>query len=160
MVFFSLLSLMSCKDEEEITYTQFNALDDIIQIQVGVEEELPSNTVDLHSSTGQIIVGSATVDPSGGPIGTTHVLTVIVADEWEDQVARVTVRTDSGQRGEDEYELTTDSADEGLHQIKLVSYGEQGEIREDTFTVRLWEVGDLVIETFDTSQPEEEEGSE
>lgn len=160
MVLFSLLALLACKEDEEIIYTQFNALDDIVDIEVGVAEELPSTTVDLHSSTGQIIVGSATVDPSGGPIGTTHVLTVIVSDEWEDQVPRVTVRTDSGSRGEDEYELTTDSADEGLHQIKLVSYGDEGEVRTDSFTIRLWEVEGLPIEVYDTSLPEEEEGSE
>jgi hypothetical protein len=159
MLLVSLLSFLGCKDEEEIFYTQFNAKDDVISIEVGAVEELPPTTIDLHSSTGQVIVGSATVTPGGGPIGTTHVLTVEVLDDWEDQVPRVTVRTDSGNRGEDEYELTTDSADEGLHQIKLVSFGDEGESRTDIFTIRLWEIDGQVIETYDTSIPEEEAGS-
>lgn len=160
MLLVSLLTFLGCKDEEEVIYTQFNAKDDIISIEVGAAEELPSTTIDLHSSTGQVIVGSATVTPAGGPIGTEHILTVEVLDDWEDQVPRVTVRTDSGSRGEDEYELTTDSADEGLHQIKLVSFGDEGETRTDKFTIRLWEIDGQIIETYDTSVPLEEEGSE
>ena len=49
------------------------------------------------------------------------------------------MRTDSGDRGEDEYDLEADSADEGLFQIVLVSVGDEGESREDTFTIRVWE---------------------
>ena len=70
MLLVSLLTFLGCKDEEEVIYTQSNAKDDIITIEVGAAEELPPTTIDLHSSTGQVIVGSATVTPSGGPIGT------------------------------------------------------------------------------------------
>jgi hypothetical protein len=160
MLFVTLLSLLGCDEETELVYSQFNATNDVIVISVGIDEILPDLTVDLHSSTGQIIVGTATVTPAGGPVGTSHVLTVIVDDEWEDQVTRVTVRTDSGERGEDEYDLVTDSADEGLHQIKLVSYGENDEVREDKFTIRLWEIDGQNIEVFDTSEEQAVEESE
>ncbi len=134
-----VLALCACTQDEETIYTQFNAEDDQLTISVGVESELEQVSTVLLSTTGTVEVGEAYADPGGGPIGTEHTLTVEVYDEWEDQVVRVTVRTDSGDRGEDEYELEPDSADEGLYQIKLVSVGDEGEVREDSFTIRLWE---------------------
>lgn len=134
-----LLLLLACNKDGEIKYVQFNAKDDNVTVSVGVPEELPAVTAELHSSTGEVIVGTVEVSPSGGPIGTTHDIVVIVDNENEDQVDRVTVRTDSPGRGEDEYKLTQDSADEGYYKMQLVSVGAEGEQREDVLTIRLWQ---------------------
>jgi hypothetical protein len=131
--------LLACTESDEVTYAQFNAETDQISIQVGSGEVLDATSVSLFSTTGTVEIGTATADPGGGPIGTEHTLTVEVYDDWENDVSRVSVRTDSGDRGEDEYDLEADSADEGLFQIVLVSVGDEGESREDTFTIRVWE---------------------
>ena len=127
-----------------------NAQTDQISIQVGTEDVLDAVSISLYSTTGTVEVGTATVNPGGGPIGTEHTLTVEIFDDWEDDVNRVSVRTDSGERGEDEYDLTPDSADEGLYQEVLVSVGTEGETREDIFTIRVWEE--------DTTSDTEDEG--
>ena len=49
------------------------------------------------------------------------------------------MRTDSGDRGEDEYDLEADSADEGLYLRELSSVGDEGESREETFSIYVWE---------------------
>jgi hypothetical protein len=134
-----LAVLLACTESDEVTYAQFNAETDQISIQVGSGEVLDATSVSLFSTTGTVEIGTATADPGGGPIGTEHTLTVEVYDDWENDVSRVSVRTDSGDRGEDEYDLEADSADEGLFQIVLVSVGDEGESREDTFTIRVWE---------------------
>jgi hypothetical protein len=134
-----LAVLLACTESDEVTYAQFNAETDQISIQVGSGEVLEATSVSLFSTTGTVEIGTATADPGGGPIGTEHTLTVEVYDDWENDVSRVSVRTDSGDRGEDEYDLEADSADEGLFQIVLVSVGDEGESREDTFTIRVWE---------------------
>jgi hypothetical protein len=136
-----LAVLLACTESDEVTYAQFNAETDQISIQVGSGEVLDATSVSLFSTTGTVEIGTATADPGGGPIGTEHTLTVEVYDDWENDVSRVSVRTDSGDRGEDEYDLEADSADEGLFQIVLVSVGDEGESREDTFTIRVWENG-------------------
>ena len=134
-----LAVLLACTESDEVTYAQFNAETDQISIQVGSGDVLDATSVPLYSTTGTVEIGTATADPGGGPIGTEHTLTVEVYDDWENDVSRVSVRTDSGDRGEDEYDLEADSADEGLFQIVLVSVGDEGESREDTFTIRVWE---------------------
>jgi hypothetical protein len=134
-----LAVLLACSEGDEVTYTQFNSDTDQLTIQVGTEELLDPVTISLYSTTGTVEIGSATADPGGGPIGTRHTLTVEVFDDWENDVSRVSVRTDSGDRGEDEYDLEGDSADEGLFQLELSSVGDEGETREDTFTIRVWE---------------------
>jgi len=135
----SLLGLAACDQAEEVTYVQYNASGELLTIQVGAETLLEPSSIELNSSTGSVVVGTATVDPAGGPVGTEHTVTVEVSDDYENDITRVTVRTDSGDRGEDEYELEGDSADEGFWKLTLVSAGEADEVREDTFTVRLWE---------------------
>ena len=134
-----LAVLLACTEGDEVTYAQFNADTDLLTIQVGTDEVLDPATISLYSTTGTVEIGTASADPGGGPIGTEHTLTVEIFDDWENDVSRVSVRTDSGDRGEDEYDLEADSADEGLYQIVLVSVGEEGESSEDTFTVRVWE---------------------
>ena len=122
-----------------MSYALFNHADDSMVIYIG-EEAMPSHTVELTSSTGDNVIGQATVDPQGGPCGTEHTIIVVVADEYEDQVDRVTVLTDSGERGTDEYDLEQDSADEGYYKLTLQSSGEPGETREDTLYFKLYEL--------------------
>jgi len=140
--------LLGC-EEEEIEYSQFNGTSDIIEVSVGVDEELPPAEINLLSSTGQVVVGTATISPSGGPIGTRHTLVVTVDDEWEARVSRAVVTTDSGERGTEDFTLNRDSADAGYHQIDIVSVGEEGETRTDTLTIRLY-AEDKNWETTDT----------
>ena len=54
---------------------------------------------------------------------------------------RVSVRTSSGERGEDEYDLVQDSAGDGFWLLQIESVGEEGEQRTDTFELRLWQEG-------------------
>jgi len=132
-------SLLACKKDEVITYDQVNATDDQVEVQVGVPEELDPVTTDLHSSTGEVVIGTAEVRPGGGPIGTEHEILVIVTDDYQDLVDRVSVRTESASRGEDEYDLDQDSADEGYYKTTLVTRGSEGEVRTDMLTFRLWD---------------------
>lgn len=135
----ALLLVLGCNKDEEATYTQFNGPDDTLTIEVGVDEVLEAVEVELTSSTGEVIVGLAQVDPGGGPLGTDHAIVVEVHDEWEHIVDRVSVRLDSGTRGVDEFDLEQDSADEGVWKTTLRSTGDEGEVRQDTLTVRCWD---------------------
>lgn len=92
----------------------------------------------LHSTTGEREVGTGSVDPGGGPIGTTHTVLVEVASDYVDLVGRVSVRTDSGGDKQDEYDLDADSTGEGIYKIEIVSVGESDTTRDDTLTFRLW----------------------
>ena len=143
------LLLLGC-EEEEVSYAQFNGTSDKIEVSVGVEEELPPTEINLLSSTGLVIVGTATITPAGGPIGTRHLLVVEVDDQWENRVSRVVVNTDAGERGEEEFTLTQDSADPGYHQVEIVSVGEEGETRTDTLTIGLFTEKGVNWETVDT----------
>lgn len=149
------LALGACDEDDETSYVQFNADDDALSIDVGAAELGEPTTIDLHSTTGEVVIGTASVDPSAGPIGTEHTLIVQISDNYENLVDRVSVRTDSGDRGEDEYDFISDSADEGLYKRILVSVGAEGEQRTDTLTIRVWDVeddddGDAGTDTADT----------
>ena len=141
--------LLSC-EEEEVNYNQFNSTTDIMEISVGASEELDPIEISLHSSTGQVVVGNATINPGGGPIGTRHTLVVEVDDTWEAQVSRVIVVTDSGDRGTEEFTLDRDSADPGYHQVDIVSTGEDGETRTDTLTIQLYTEEGMNVSSMDT----------
>lgn len=147
-------NLFACNKDEEVSYEQFNASDDTLDVEVGVAELLDAVSIDLHSTTGQVVIGTASVDPGGGPIGTEHTVSVEIADDYENKVDRCSVRTDSGDRGKDEFDMDPDSADEGFYSLSLVSVGESDEQRTDTLTIRVWDIvededGDPV-ETGDT----------
>ena len=131
--------LAACAGEQEAEWQQWNASDDRITVDVGVDDVLDAAEVPLRSSTGEVDVGIARVDPAGGPIGTLHDIVIIVDDEYADVVDRASVRTDSGDRGQDEYDLERDSAEEGVYKLTIVSDGITGEVREDVFTFRLWD---------------------
>ena len=141
--------LLSC-EEEEVNYNQFNSTTDTMEISVGASEELDLVEISLFSSTGLVVVGSASIDPGGGPIGTRHTLVVEVDDTWETQVSRVVVVTESGERGAEEFTLARDSADAGYHQIDIVSVGEAGEMRTDTLTIQLYTEEGSNISSVDT----------
>ena len=139
----SLLALVivsaACSEAVETSYEQFNAGDDALSIEVGVADVLDPVSIELWSNTGEVTVGAAEATPGGGPAGTLHEIVVTVSDDYKDVIDRVTIRTDSGERGEDEYDLTRDYADEGIFKLELQSVADDDEIRTDTFTVRLWD---------------------
>jgi hypothetical protein len=132
------LLALDCSEDTDPNWVQYNSDEDFVSLEVGASEELDPVSCDLTSEVAGLVIGSASVTPGGGPIGTEHSVLVIVDDEWENEVGRVTVRTDSGERGEDEYELEADPADEGYYGLTIVSVGEEGEQRTDTLTFRLW----------------------
>lgn len=134
-----LLQLLLGCNSEETSWTQYNATDDAVHVQVGSADLLPAVTAPLHSNTGAVEIGTGSVDPGGGPIGTVHTVRVDISADYKDAVDRVSVRTSSGDRGEDEYDLAADSTGEGIWIYTLESVGDTGETREDTFTFRLWE---------------------
>lgn len=151
------LTLLACKKDEEPVYTQFNGTDDSLTIQVGSADLLPEVSAELSSSTGEVVVGLVSVDPGGGPIGTEHGMVVVIDDLYEHIVDRVSVRLDSGDRGEDEFELQQDSADEGVWKLTLVSVGEEDEVREDTLTVNCWDLEEDEDSEADTGTAEDQE---
>ena len=133
-----VLGLVACDTSDETTYEQYNADGDSVTVSVGVVELLPAVTTVLHSSTGEVEVGSASIDPGGGPIGSTHTVLVSLIADFVADVDRVSVRTDSGDRGEDEYDLEPDSTGTGIYKRELVTVGGEGETRDDVLTFRLW----------------------
>ena len=144
-----LLALFACTEEEAPTYTQYNDDADSVIVDVGVETRMVTDddgstvvetvSTPLTSSTGALEVGTATVSPSAGPIGTTHTLLVEVGADYSPDVDKVTVVTDSGDRGLDEYELEKDSAGDGVWFLEIESIGAEGEVREDTLTFVLYQ---------------------
>lgn len=145
----ALVLLAGCSEETETEYVQYNGDGDAVQVEVGVPTRYVTDdegsevaevvaTV-LRSSTGAVEIGTGTVDPSAGPIGSVHRVVVQVYDDYATDVDRVAVRTESGERGEDVYELERDSAGEGWWVYELESVGEDGEERTDTFTFLLYE---------------------
>ena len=137
-----LLAATGCNKDNEIKYDQYNADNDSLTIEVGIDELLDPVEIGLMSSTGQVEVGLARVDPGGGPIGTNHDIVIEVYDAYQDVVDRASVRLKSPNRGSDEADLEQDSADEGVYLITLESVGDEGEQRVDTLTFRLWTVSE------------------
>ncbi len=132
------LGLVACDEENEPSWERYNADGDEVSIAVGVAELQPAVTTLLHSSTGEVEIGEASVDPGGGPIGTLHTVLVTVYEEYSPGVGRVSVRTDSGDREVDEFDLDADSTGTGIYKAELRSVGEDGESREDSLSFRLW----------------------
>jgi hypothetical protein len=153
-----LIALSACKQDEEVTYTQVNSSADSLEIIVG-DEVLDSIEIDLTSSTGQVTIGWARVDPGGGPVGTEHELVVEVFDDYEDLVDRTSVRIAPEGRGEDEFDLDRDSADEGFYQKLLETNGDEDEARTDSLTFRLWDRDDDDDATASSGENTEDTGS-
>ncbi len=140
----ALAALAGCRKDDEVL-VPFNAEDDVIEVHVGFPE-VPDDPdcdpgvacTDLHSLVEGAVIGSATVEPAAGEVGTVHRLVAVVGDEWEDRIDRVTVRVD-GDRGSGEFELDRDRANPGAWGVSLESMGRPGEQRVDLWTVLLWE---------------------
>ena len=145
-VVFLLLACTGCKKEEEITYRLFNCEEDSALIDIGSEDLLTEDqceSIPLQSSSclddGQETVGEAYIWPCAAPVGTEHDIVIRVDRPYDQQIAKATVRLESDGRGEDEYRLTQDSANEGLYKITLISVGSQDERRQDFVQFKLWE---------------------
>jgi len=133
-----ILSLAACKGGDELVVRPFNNAADSIQIEVAPGDVGDPITVNLTSNTGAVVIGSATVDPGRGPVGTNHLLLVEVADDWEDRIDFVSI-TSTGARGEEEYQMRQDAADPGFFDLTLTSLGAPDEVRTDTWKIILWE---------------------
>jgi len=154
-----LLPLSGCGSEKETEYDLFNCEEDYGWIYVGLDEILEgedcsgmgSYDVDgdgiarfmLRSSScdlpDDVNVGEVAVSPCGAPIGTEHQVVVTVYDIYKQDVAKVSARLDSPDRGADEYDMEPDSADEGLYKLTIVSVGSDGEKRDDLLQIKLWQ---------------------
>ena len=160
-----VVALVGGCDNGEIEWVRFNADGDSLVIDVGGERpptqvegcaDAPSlcedtvaldGTADVGADLGCIClssslrandVGTATVGPSFGPVGTRHTVRVEVLDAFQDIVQRVTVYT-TGQRDDEEIPLRQDSADPGSWAVELESLGAPDEVRTDRFELRLYE---------------------
>lgn len=167
-IFLALLSV-ACDDDETV-WVPFNAEGESLTIGVGgeltpcpTEEDPPLEgdlvcQIDLYSNLGVTLVGTATVDPARGPVGTEHFVTVIVFDDFETLVGKASVVVDSeaisdldgdgepDSRGEGEFEMRRDSADIGAYALTLQSLGAEDENRLDTFTIVLYQPEELATE--------------
>ena len=132
------LLLAACSEDEEPVWKQFNADDDRVTLEIGVDTVLDAVSTTLRSSGGMSEVGTAQADPGGGPIGTEHTFFVVVSADYDDRVGRATVRVESPGRGSDEYEMEPETGGEGNWILLLASRGDDGEVRTDTATFRLW----------------------
>ena len=75
----SLAFLLACTEDDETSYVQYNGDGDSVEVEVGGptrfvtdgEGNEVAETVStvLTSSTGAVEIGTGTVDPSAGPIG-------------------------------------------------------------------------------------------
>ncbi len=131
------LQIPSC--ETDLTaWERFNANGDAITVEVTSGDELGDDVEsELFSNTGAVSVGSVAVSPGSGPIGTDHVVTVVVVDEFQDTVGRVRVEAQSD-RGLEKLDLVQDLADPGLWILTLTSSGVEGEVRTDSFGIGLY----------------------
>lgn len=142
---------VGCTSDPE--YLQFNAENQSLPVEVlplGEPEGDPAE-LELVSNLSLTIVGDAVVDPASGPVGTLHHVSVILFDEFEGLVDRVTVQTvaepvadldgdgEDDSRGREEHEMRQDSADPGAWAVSIQSLGSDDERRSDTFTIMLWQ---------------------
>ncbi len=139
--FSGVLSLASACEllEGDGNWARFNRENERLVIQI---TSLPASEevgeLSLRSSTGAVEVATARVDPLSGPVGTEHAVVVSVLGAYWENVDRVTVDADAGERGLERFELVRDSADAGHWQVDLTSSGAAGEVREDRLSFGLW----------------------
>lgn len=150
-----LLSLAGCKSEEDdFPFIRFNADDDHLVVCVGDGAGCtPVGTTDLLSTNGSTVVGTATVDPESGPVGTVHRIEIDVDDEWSEIVQLAQVELD-GDRGTQSWDMQQDSADHGNWVIEVESLGDDGESREDRVDVLLWQYEETTTTTTTTETTE------
>jgi hypothetical protein len=143
LTFISLVALLgACTEDSESIYERFNAEGEVLSVSVGDEEVGTLALIDLYSSTGAVIVGTASVDPDGGPSGTIHLLEVEIADDFVHSVDKVSVEIDATDRGIQTYTLKGDSADEALYRLKIESVAADGELRIDQLEIQVWDLSE------------------
>jgi len=136
-------------NKDDIEWTRFNSEMDVLEVHVTQSEEvvdvegceLGTTCIDLHSRIEGAVIGTASVNPASGPVGTLHKVLAIVGDDWEEQVGRVSLSID-GPRGVEEFDLEQDRANPGAWGMTLESVGamgKNGEERVDVVTILLWE---------------------
>lgn len=135
----SLLAV-GCSKDDAIQYDRFNS-EDFVDVEVTSGEILPAVSVDLTSNTGAVVVGTATVDPGGAPVGSDGEVTVQVRRLWAEDVDLIYLRVDSGERGEESFEMLQDSADHAYWFLRIESLGAEGEVRTDRFFFELYVPG-------------------
>jgi hypothetical protein len=147
LLFCSLLWVGCNKDD--VDWTRFNSEMDVLEVHVTQSEEvvdiegcaLDTTCIDLHSRIEGAVIGTASVDPAAGPVGTLHKVLAVVGDDWEEQVGRVSLSID-GPRGVEDFELEQDRANPGAWGLTIESVGSRGksgEDRVDVVTILLWE---------------------
>ena len=137
----SVLCLTGCKNDD-VEWERVNGNADSLFVQVtdAVEPAAEPLTIDLTPVIDRDnTLGTATIDPSVGPVGTEHQLEVEVSEDFEELVQRVTVKVTTRGRGSEEWELQRDPAFIGTWGITVQSLGGPDEpTRDDEFNVRLW----------------------
>lgn len=126
-----------CLDGADATYLRYNADGDGVQVQVGEPVSTAADEVELTSTTGTVAIGTGSVSPDAGPVGTEHALEVRLDEAYADQVDRVFAESSSS-RGSLTHELIQDSADTSYWRVDVESLGDADEARTDTFTFLLW----------------------
>jgi hypothetical protein len=140
----AVLLLGACAEDAETSYDRFNAEGETLSVSVGDEEPGELLSIDLHSSTGAVLIGVASVDPDAGPSGTIHLLEVQILEDFVHQVDKVSVEIEAPERGIQTYTLQGDSADEALYRLEIESVAGDGELRNDTLEIQVWDLsGDL-----------------
>lgn len=138
-----LVAALACAgcpgEEEQLVPRQFNG-EDTFEVSVAPGEVGPSVVRDLTSSTGSAVVGTITIEPGSGPVGTEHRLTVVVAPEFTARIDLAEVEIEPVERDPRTIALEQDSADPGVWVRTVQSFGVDGEVRTDLFTVRLFEL--------------------
>jgi hypothetical protein len=129
---------IACERDQTLGLVQFNNVNDTLVMHVTADEVLGDPTVaDLRSNTGSVVVGTAEVTPGSGPVGTEHEVIVRVQQDYRDHVIRSRLVA-LGDRGQQILPMVQDSADAGLWYLEVISYGAEGEEREDTFRFELF----------------------
>jgi hypothetical protein len=78
----AVLLLGACAEDAEISYDRFNAEGETLSVSVGDEGPGELLSIDLHSSTGAVLIGVASVDLDVGPFGTIHQLEVQILEDF------------------------------------------------------------------------------
>jgi len=135
---------LTCNKSTQVNWVRFNG-DDTVDVRITAADVGDPVYADLTSTAGAVVVGQAEVDPGSGPVGTNHQVVLTVDPSYKDEVQRVSLEVDSGDRGISDFELTQDSADKGYWFLQLRSVGAQGETRTDVFSFQLWTPDTQVI---------------
>lgn len=132
--------LGACTEETSTAYERFNADGEVLSVSVGDEDFGTLVLIDLHSTTGAVVIGTASIDPDAGPSGTVHLLEVEISEDYVHQVDKVSVEIDAAGRGIQTYTLMGDSADEALYRLEIESVAAEGELRTDQVEVQVWDL--------------------